>query len=109
MLDHVRTGEWSGEHAKRSLLDEQTSEYLEQILEEARGSGDYTRARKEILELVERCELHEHQERLFMMVDKYKKGNADEERRPEDKGKGREVPREVRSKWKGREVVETKE
>ena len=60
MSDHVCAREQSGEHAKRSLLDKQTSEYLEQVLEEARGSGDYVRARKEILELVERCELHEH-------------------------------------------------
>ena len=60
---------------------------MEEILCEADASKDYAVARKRVLEIVEKGNLHEHREVLFQMVDELEVGHK---AATQEKGKGQD-------------------
>ncbi len=75
-------------HTTNSPFDQEPSQILEGILQEAAATKDYAQAQREAFDLIESHRLHHQREYVFRMVDHFKSRNTEEPVNAGDKGKG---------------------
>ena len=74
----------------RSPFDQEPSRMFEGIFQEATSSKDYAHVRREALDVIEQYGLHQQQEHVFELLDKFEASNSTDQTDMTGKGKGRD-------------------
>src|SRR5258708_20660298 len=73
-----------------SPFDQEPSGILEEIFQEAASSKDYAHARRGALGVIKQYRLHEQQEHIFGLLDKFETRNSADGTDAADNGRGRD-------------------